>query len=116
MMLDKDKTIVELGELGNQVNTFDEISSSSSNDIREHDIENTNEKNDDEINKVTVNDDVININEGDEENNEEHERSVVEKEEKLQHRRQEMTLLEVKLSKESESIGSKEGKIEEQFK
>merc|ERR1712238_327938 len=39
-----------------------------------------------------------------------------EKEEKLQHRRQEMTLLEVKLSKEIELIGSKEGKVEKQFK
>ena len=39
--------------------------------IREHDIENINEKNDDENDKVTVNDDVINSNEGDEESNEE---------------------------------------------
>ena len=87
MTLDKDKSIVgsndeyqELVELWNQVNKFDEISSSSSNDIREHDIDNTNEKNDDENDKVTVNDDVININKGDEEIIEEHERAVVDTE------------------------------------
>jgi len=39
-----------------------------------------------------------------------------EKEEKLQHRKREMTLLEVKLSKDIELIGSKEGEVEEQFK
>merc|ERR1712160_189790 len=67
-------------ELENQENKFDEISSSSSIDVREHDIENINEKIDDENDKVTVNDDEININEGDEENNEENERSVVDTE------------------------------------
>merc|ERR1712166_410013 len=87
MTLDKGKPIVgsndeyqDSVELENQENQFDEISSSSSNDVREHDIENINEKNDDENDKVTVNDDVININEGDEENNEENERSVVDTE------------------------------------
>merc|ERR1712166_1174036 len=87
MTLDKGKPIVDSNdeyqdsvELENQENQFDEISSSSSNDVREHDIENINEKNDDENDKVTVNDDVININEGDEENNEENERSVVDTE------------------------------------
>merc|ERR1712166_15674 len=71
MTLDKDKPIVgsndeyqESVELENQENKFDEISSSSSIDVREHDIENINEKNDDENDKVTVNDDEININEG----------------------------------------------------
>merc|ERR1712160_48633 len=78
MTLDKGKPIVDSNdeyqesvELENLENQFDEISSSSSNDVREHDIENINEKNDDENDKVTVNDDEININEGDEENNEE---------------------------------------------
>ena len=87
MTLDKDKSIVgsndeyqDLVELENQVNKFDEISSSPSNDIWEHDIENTNEKNDDENDKGTVNDVVININKGDEENNEEYERSGVDTE------------------------------------
>merc|ERR1712238_594103 len=90
MTLDKGKPIVdsndeyqesvELENLENQENQFDEISSSSSIDVREHDIENINEKNDDENDKVTVNDDVININEGDEENNVENERSVVDTE------------------------------------
>ena len=86
MTLDKDKSIVgnndeyqEIVELGNQENKFDEIYSSSSNDIREHDIENINEKNDDENDKVIVNDDVININERVAENNEENERSVIDK-------------------------------------
>merc|ERR1712238_117969 len=87
MTLDKGKPIVDSNdeyqdsvELENQENQFDEISSSSSNDVREHDIENINEINDDENDKVTVNDDVININKGDEENNEENERSVVDTE------------------------------------
>merc|ERR1712166_1711804 len=58
MTLDKGKPIVDSNdeyqesvELENQENKFDEISSSSSNDVREHDIENINEKNDDENNK-----------------------------------------------------------------
>merc|ERR1711865_849079 len=87
MTLNKGKPIVDSNdeyqesvELENLENQFDEISSSSSNDVREHDIENINEKNDDENDKVTVHDDVTNINEGDEENNEENERSVVDTE------------------------------------
>ena len=88
MTLDKNKPIVgsndecqEFVELGNQENKFDEISSSSSNNVREHDIENINEKNEDENDKVTINDDVVNINEGDEENNEENEISGVDRNE-----------------------------------
>ena len=55
----------------NQDNKFDKIFLSSSNDVREHYLENINEKNDDENYNVIINDDVININEGDEESNEE---------------------------------------------
>ena len=53
----------------NQDNKFDKIYSSSGNDVREHYIENINEKNDDESDNVIINDGVININEGDEESN-----------------------------------------------
>merc|ERR1712166_1323785 len=63
MTSDKGKPIVgsndeyqESVELENLENQEDQISSSSSNDVREHDIENINEKNDDENDKVTVND------------------------------------------------------------
>ena len=55
----------------NQENKVDKIFLSSSNDVRDHCIENINEKNDYESDNVIINDDVININEGDEESNEE---------------------------------------------
>ena len=55
----------------NQENKVDKIYSSSGNDVRDHCIDNINEKNDYESDTVIINDDVININEGDEESNEE---------------------------------------------
>ena len=55
----------------NQENKVDKIFLSSGNDVRDHCIDNINEKNDYESDTVIINDDVININEGDEESNEE---------------------------------------------